>query len=404
MDALTSLNNSIFSALAQDRDLDAMLVGAEQACGCPCAVFDMHMNCIGCSPGAKALFIASDVLELLPDWVRSIRRTELRCFLAGELCGTIRCPDGRLMLLQCSVRTGITHSVIAVSSDELHLKTAEQAAKLISRVYGAYYLNGREAALGVDSLRSGLANALLHEGKRGDGLFSSVYGVDYPGVFDLHGRYIMLDIHTTGPRAPLSTLRKTSELLEHSFPDAYSVITSGTVSAIICRLGEDIEPLYSVLDEFMRQHSLCCGVSLPFRDLSQRYKFKHQAHIAWELTNERVSAAGLRRSDELISEIIMHEICEMLSADAFILSDILLLAKQDEEKHTNLLQTLSVWLDNNCRISATARQLFLDRSTLKYRLQKIQDMLSFDLDNENSILALKLSLLAWKLSEGNAPG
>lgn len=82
----------------------------------------------------------------------------------------------------------------------------------------------------------------------------------------------------------------------------------------------------------MRQHSLCCGVYLPFRDLSQRYKFKHQARIAWELTNERISAAGLRRSDELISEIIMHEICEMLGADAFILSDILLLAKQDEEK------------------------------------------------------------------------
>ena len=404
MDALTSLNNSIFSALAQDMELDDMLAGAERACGCPCAVFDMHMNCVGRSPGAEAALIASDVLELMPDWVRAIRGTELRRFLAGELCGTIRCPDGRFMLLQCSVRTGITHSIIAVSSDEPHRKTGEQAAKLLSRVYGAYFLNGREAALGVDSLRSGLANALLHEGKRGDGLFSSVYGVDYPGMFDLHGRYIMLDIHTTEPRAPLSALRKTSEQLEHSFPDAYSVITSGTVSAIVCRLGENIEPLYSELDEFMKQHSLCCGVSLPFRDLSHRYKFKRQAHIAWELTKERVSVAGLRRSDELISEIIMHEICETLGADTFILSDILLLAKQDEEKHTNLLQTLSVWLDNNCRISATARQLFLDRSTLKYRLQKIQDMLSFDLDSESSILALKLSLLAWKLSEGQSPG
>lgn len=402
MDKLTVISNSLFNSLAQGKDLTSMLAGVETACGCPCSIIDMHMNCLGDSPSAGDNRLVSILLKYLPDWIGSMQGAELRRFMSGKLCGVLTYSEGSCLMLQCSVRAGITHGLVAVEAKEAQRDIAQKAAKLISQVYVSYYLNVREAALGADSLRSSLANTLLHEGKRVDTLFNTAYGIDFSDMFDLHGSYVMLDIHLTESVALLSTLRKTAEMLERAFPDAYCVISNSSVCAILCRLDEKAEPVFAELDEFMKRECLSCGASIPFCDLSQRYKYKQQARIAWELAGELRSSVGLHRADEMISNIIVHDMCQSLGSDVLILSDIVALSRLDEQKRTNYLKTLSAWLENDCHISATARCLFLDRSTLNYRLQKIESLLSFDLNSESSLRSLKLSLLAWRLSESNA--
>lgn len=401
MDTTKSLNRAVLESLAGGCNFDELLTRAEAACGCPIIVLDMHLNCIGHSAGAISAQLLGSVPDLLSGWLHSLNMSDLRRFLSGELCGIIARQEGESIFLQCAVKTGITHSLVAVSAPESLRGSAEEVVRLISRVYGTYYLSGRDVSLGVDSLRSGLASALLNEDSRSGSLFSTVYGVDFPTLFNLRGKYIMLEIHSTEARVCLSALRKTAEQLEAAFPNAYSVITESGVCAILCRVGDEMESTWRELEEFALRGEFSCGVSLPFRDISQRYRYKQQAYTAWELAGGTSAPVGVYRADRMICEIIAHDVCESLGADVLILSDIVALAQLDAERHTNYLKTLSAWLENGCHISSTARQLFLDRSTLKYRLEKIREKLSCDLEGDAALWSMKLSLMVWKYGPGS---
>ena len=60
---------------------------------------------------------------------------------------------------------------------------------------------------------------------------------------------------------------------------------------------------------------------------------------------------------------------------------------------SNYLQTLRVYLSNNCNMMQTARQLFLHRHTLINRLEKIEEISDLHLDDYYSRLYMSIALL-----------
>lgn len=69
-----------------------------------------------------------------------------------------------------------------------------------------------------------------------------------------------------------------------------------------------------------------------------------------------------------------------------------LLAK-DRRDHTNLVQTLRVYLAENCSITHAAERLFVHRHTLMNRVQAIRDLTGVNLDDYYQRIFLSLSLL-----------
>ncbi|CAH0257326.1 Proline-responsive transcriptional activator PutR [Peribacillus sp. Bi96] len=69
-----------------------------------------------------------------------------------------------------------------------------------------------------------------------------------------------------------------------------------------------------------------------------------------------------------------------------------ILQKKDQESQTKLLQTLEIYLLNNCRIKPTAEQLYVHTNTLKYRLNQIADLTSIDFDDLHSRIQLYIDL------------
>lgn len=61
--------------------------------------------------------------------------------------------------------------------------------------------------------------------------------------------------------------------------------------------------------------------------------------------------------------------------------ELLKLKQKDEEDQTSLLQTLEVYLSQNCRLKLTAEKLFIHINTLKYRLNQITELTSITFDD-----------------------
>lgn len=71
------------------------------------------------------------------------------------------------------------------------------------------------------------------------------------------------------------------------------------------------------------------------------------------------------------------------------------LVSYDATKGTELVATLSTYLDNGGRYETTAQALSIHRSTLKYRLQRIRELSGYDLNDPETHFNLQLATRAW---------
>jgi len=71
------------------------------------------------------------------------------------------------------------------------------------------------------------------------------------------------------------------------------------------------------------------------------------------------------------------------------------LIRYDTAKRTELIRTLTQYLDHGGRYESTAKALSIHRSTLKYRLQRIRELTGYDLGDPETHFNLQLATRAW---------
>lgn len=79
--------------------------------------------------------------------------------------------------------------------------------------------------------------------------------------------------------------------------------------------------------------------------------------------------------------------------------DLLKLQQKDEESQTSLLQTLQVYLEENCRLKQAAERLFIHTNTLKYRLNQITELTSITFDDFIKNCQLYIDLQIMKVND-----
>ncbi|AJY73493.1 PucR family transcriptional regulator [Paenibacillus beijingensis] len=116
--------------------------------------------------------------------------------------------------------------------------------------------------------------------------------------------------------------------------------------------------------------------------LDAGYQSKASPKIRYYKTKEVV---------ELLRYIPQDKIDELYSNT---LGKLHVLKGQDREE---TLQTLYIYLENNCNISETAKQLYVHRNTVLYRIEKCEELLDSSLKNPEKNLLLRLMLRASEL-------
>ncbi len=117
-----------------------------------------------------------------------------------------------------------------------------------------------------------------------------------------------------------------------------------------------------------------------FSDLSERGSFRRQAEQALLLAGmpgaARVCTAAARSQELMLAGALAQVGSRVLE-----LSEVLNIARYDERNHTDYLTTLERYLAFGNPVSPAAASMFIDRSTMKYRLQKIRSLLGEDIDD-----------------------
>ena len=91
-------------------------------------------------------------------------------------------------------------------------------------------------------------------------------------------------------------------------------------------------------------------------------------------------------------ELFLRQHIQAEAAEGFIEHYLSPLLTWESGSHAYLLETLSVYLNHQLNLATASRDLFIHRNTLRYRIEKIEGLLGYSLDDPRVILSLQLAL------------
>ena len=211
--------------------------------------------------------------------------------------------------------------------------------------------------------------------------------------------YIALNFQAD-ERSPAVPLKVACDCFSVDRPDSYSIVRKNEFLAILCNFDvSDADAVQKKLDylrSFCEKYSLRCGCSMVFSDIAERETYIKQAKIVNCLGISLNRGERLCRTELLLPDLMAETAARSDPQGSLILSELLALHKYDTENCSEYLRTLEVYLSNGRSMTDTAAALFIDRSTLKYRLNKIQDMTKIDFSDDDACCALLMSCLVYR--------
>ena len=162
----------------------------------------------------------------------------------------------------------------------------------------------------------------------------------------------------------------------------------------ICNLTleeNSIEGIRLNLERLCEGMEAYCGGSMEFTDLKRFPDYCRQAKGALKVCKEADKAKVLLFSDNVLEYIISH-FKEEYDADMVCSKAVRRLKAFDAENNTNYLETLRRYLENGMQQTLTANELFIHRSTLIYRIKKIEELTGVDLNDPDTRLYIQISI------------
>jgi len=120
-----------------------------------------------------------------------------------------------------------------------------------------------------------------------------------------------------------------------------------------------------------------------------------EARLALRL--QKASAAAERTSVFADLDVLrmLAAVDDLTDVEGFVRKWLGPLAAYDERKHTELVKTLTLYLQHGGGYEATSRALSVHRSTLKYRLQRIRELTGLELGDPETHFSLQLATRAY---------
>jgi sugar diacid utilization regulator len=153
------------------------------------------------------------------------------------------------------------------------------------------------------------------------------------------------------------------------------------------------EALREQLATRLTGRTICCGVGRPELGADLRQSFR-DAREAVDLCSALNNGARPTFFGDSSLYQLLHALGDSETLRRFCLNWLSALIEYDSEQHSDLLETLRVYFDNNGNTARTSAQLNIHRNTLAYRLNRIAEIARLDLDDADVRLNLQLALKA----------
>lgn len=189
------------------------------------------------------------------------------------------------------------------------------------------------------------------------------------------------------------TLRSICSYIENAIPASCSVEHHGNAVVFINLSLSSLswDEITQKLAIFIRDSLLTAGYS---RKMLGHFNFHRQyvqASIALSVGKRRNPSIWIHQFNQVALPYILEQATRKLPAYMICHEKLLSLRYQDEDAHSQLYETTRCFLEHHQNITRTSEALYIHRSTLLYRLEKIKQILDTDFSDPDELLYLLLS-------------
>lgn len=193
--------------------------------------------------------------------------------------------------------------------------------------------------------------------------------------------------------------------LFQAFPGNYILFT-GREQCLLLNLTRQpvtLPQLRHQLSPLCRDYCLYAGISSPVNDIRELHVAYHQAEIALNQAFQFRSEKWIIPFPDCVLEYLASHLDSPLQPMHLVSPELLQLSEYDQANGTQFFETLRVYLLMERDIPKTAQALIIHRTTLLYRLKKIQQLINLNPEDAEHRLYLLFSLwlLDRKLPETN---
>lgn len=393
---------TLLTILADDASIPAMLEASTQVLNGSLDVLDANLHLLGWTTSKEAEQLAQEGgFPTLPiaDEAGNLNPDSMSEFLAQhDLAMDVSTPFvmtvSGLSVLNANLLENGTYlgclSVVAPPGSSSDMADAPVVALLAELVKRAL----RKLDVSADKTKGSLRHSLaaLVGGEALDALSSSALAAE-------EGSWVCLKmrLNRRGARLPLAYVRN---LIEDNVPDTVAFVHQRTHVVAFVRLddlapeGERRHELERLLEPLTGSIGMRLGISDHLRGLTSARTYYLQAGIALEIGMAMCPEGALYRfQDYALPELIMNSLGE-LPVEAYYTPGLRKLLAHDEHSPVSYVDTLERFLSLNMSVTATARALYLHRSTLVERLGHIRDAMGEELDDPLCRLRIQIVLEA----------
>ena len=219
--------------------------------------------------------------------------------------------------------------------------------------------------------------------------------------WQIDDRYRMLCLYRAGEELDATVAGRTTQELAAALPRAIVLPYGGCVLAIL--QGDDAlaAPDEGALADLMAEHGLCCAVSTVHDDFQHLDRALAQCRIARGVAEEAERPAGtVTAFHEALPSYLLGVALEAQDADVLIDPQVAALAHR--QHGDDFVRSLRTYLACGRNMSRAARELYVHRGTLVYRIEQIEGALGYSLEEADESRLFHLYLSCCLLEEGRA--
>jgi len=165
---------------------------------------------------------------------------------------------------------------------------------------------------------------------------------------------------------------------------------------------EEVQEFAKALEETVVGETalnVTCGIGDFFIRLTDAHRSYHQAKKALEVGNRFSPDSHVHLYRNMLFERFLSDLSPEKARQYYSL---LFNAETERLFTAEMLETIDMFFRKDLNLSDTARQLYIHRNTLVYRLDKVQRLVGLDLRNFDDAVTFKL-LYEMRKCEGNVP-
>lgn len=154
-----------------------------------------------------------------------------------------------------------------------------------------------------------------------------------------------------------------------------------------------------LLTEFQAKLSglnLYIGWGKPYNDILEIKKSLSQAEQAMHIAQSLREDHKYKGFDELGFYRVLFNVKDRRELEDFRSEVLDTLLEYDQKHHADLVHTLTVFLEENESFVRVSKLLFIHRNTIKYRLQKVEELTGRSLTNTNDRMLLYFAAIVHK--------